>query len=106
MCHRLFFGFVMKVLAWAIRIVLFLFLLIFAVQNTESVNLRFVLGYVWQAPLVILLLAFFAAGALLGMLAVLGHVFSARREIAVLQKQLAERPAPATDPLPPPVAGL
>lgn len=96
----------MKVLAWAIRIALFLFLLIFAVQNTDPVNLRFVLGQVWQAPLVILLLTFFAAGALLGMLAVLGHVYSARREIASLHKQLAERPAPVSEPLPPPVAGL
>lgn len=97
----------MKVLAWAIRIALFLFLLLFAVQNTAPVTLHFVLGYVWQAPLVILLLAFLAGGALLGVLSVLGHLFAQRREIAALKKALAAN-APAVPEVipPPPVAGL
>jgi len=97
----------MKVLSWAIRIALFLFLLLFALQNTAPVTLHFVLGYVWQAPLVILLLAFLIGGALLGILSVLGHLFAQRREIAQLKKDLALATAKSSDiPAPPPVAGL
>jgi len=97
----------MKVLSWAIRIALFLFLLLFALQNTAPVTLHFVLGYVWQAPLVILLLAFLIGGALLGILSVLGHLFAQRREIAQLKKDLASATAKSSDvPAPPPVAGL
>jgi len=97
----------MKVLVWAIRIALFLFLLIFAVQNTQPVTLHFVLGHAWQAPLVILLLAFLVGGALLGILSVLGHLFAQRREIAQLKKDLAAVSAMSPDaPQIPPDAGL
>ena len=52
----------MRLLTWAIRIALFVLLLAFAAKNTDPVTLRFYFGLVWQAPLVALLLAFFAAG--------------------------------------------
>ena len=76
----------MRVLTWAIRIALFVILLAFAAKNTDPVTLRFYFGLAWQAPLVALLLAFFAAGALLGILAMAGIYFSQRREISRLQK--------------------
>jgi len=75
----------MKILTWAIRLIVFLLLFLFAAYNTEPVALRFFLGQVWQAPLVIVLLLFFAAGALLGASSLLGLVFSQRREIARLR---------------------
>ena len=56
----------MRVLTWAIRIALFVVLLAFAAKNTDPVTLRFYFDLVWQAPLVAVLLAFFAAGAALG----------------------------------------
>lgn len=93
----------MKVLTWAIRLVIFLFLFAFAVQNTEPVNLHFVLGHIWQAPLVIVLLVFFAAGALLGVLSLLGLIFGQRREIARLKNEL-RKPAPPAIVEPPPAA--
>jgi putative membrane protein len=76
----------MRVLAWAIRVVLFVVLLAFAAKNTEPVTLRFYFDLAWQAPLVALLLAFFAAGAALGLIAMAGTYFSQRREIARLQR--------------------
>ena len=79
----------MRVLAWAIRIALFVLLLAFAAKNTDPVTLRFYFGLAWQAPLVALLLAFFAAGALLGLAAALGSFLAQRREIARLRR--AER---------------
>ena len=75
----------MRVLAWAIRFALFVLLLAFAAKNTDPVTLRFYFDLAWQAPLVALLLAFFAAGALLGLLAMTGAWLSQRREIARLR---------------------
>jgi len=78
----------MRVLTWAIRIALFILLLAFAAKNTDPVTLRFYFGLVWQAPLVALLLAFFAAGTVLGLIAMLGTHFSQRREVARLEKKV------------------
>ena len=52
----------MRLITWAIRIALFVVLLAFAAKNTDPVTLRFYFDLAWQAPLVALLLAFFAAG--------------------------------------------
>ena len=76
----------MRVLTWAIRLALFVLLVAFAAKNTDPVTLRFYFGLAWQAPLVALLLAFFAAGALLGLAAALGAFLAQRREIARLRR--------------------
>ena len=76
----------MRILTWAIRIALFILLLAFAAKNTDPVTLRFYFGLAWQAPLVALLLAFFAAGVALGLIAMLGSWLAQRREIARLQR--------------------
>ena len=76
----------MRVLTWAIRLALFVVLLAFAARNTEPVTLRFYFDLAWQAPLVALLLAFFAAGAVLGLIAMSGTYLAQRREIARLQR--------------------
>jgi len=76
----------MGVLTWAIRIALFVVLLAFAARNTDPVTLRFYFDLAWQAPLVALLLAFFVAGAVLGLVAMSGTYLAQRREIARLQR--------------------
>lgn len=91
----------MKILTWALRLAIFLFLFVFAVQNTEPVVLHFILGQSWQAPLVILLLAFFAGGAMLGVLSLLGLILRQRREIARLERVLAKPAAPVAVEPPP-----
>ena len=93
----------MTALTWAIRLIIFSFLLVFAIRNTQPTMLRFVLDYAWEAPLVIILLAFFAGGALLGVLSVLGVIFRQRREISRLKREVAKPALPAT-PEPPPLA--
>ena len=90
----------MTALTWAIRLIIFSFLIFFALQNTESVNLRLMFDQVWQAPLVIVLLAFFAVGAVLGVLSVLGVIIRQRREISRLKRELA-KPLPAVVGEPP-----
>jgi len=76
----------MRVLTWAIRIALFVVLAAFAAKNTDPVALRFYFDLVWQAPLVTVLLAFFAAGVALGLLAMLGTCLSQRRELSRLRR--------------------
>ena len=76
----------MRFLTWAIRFALFVVLLAFAARNTEPVTLRFYFDLAWQAPLVALLLAFFVAGAVLGLIAMSGTYLAQRREIARLQR--------------------
>jgi uncharacterized integral membrane protein len=93
----------MTALTWAVRLIIFSFLLLFAVRNTQPTMLRFVLDYVWEAPLVIILLAFFSGGAILGVLSLVGVIYRQRREIARLKRQAAKPLLPPT-PEPPPLA--
>lgn len=92
----------MTALTWAIRLIIFALLVLFALQNSGVVVLNLLPGQIWEAPLVILLLAFFAGGAVLGVLSVVGTLFRQRREIARLKRELA-KPAVAL-PEPPPAA--
>ena len=89
----------MRALTWAIRLIVFVLLVAFAAKNADPVTLRFYFDLALQAPLVVVLVGFFVAGALFGMLALLGALMRQRREIARLKKQ-------ADSPAPPPVAGL
>ena len=94
-------------LTWAIRIALFVLLLAFAAKNTAPVTLRFYFDLAWQAPLVALLLAFFAGGVLLGLAAMLGSWLAQRREIARLRRQdpAASQSLPALAKQPPAAEG-
>jgi len=95
----------MRFLTWTIRIALFILLLAFAARNTETATLRFYFDLAWQAPLIVLLLAFFAAGALLGLLAALGAVLRRGREVARLRRELRTLARSGDAPtLPPPPA--
>ncbi|MFC5302659.1 lipopolysaccharide assembly protein LapA domain-containing protein [Azospira restricta] len=79
----------MRTLVWVVRGFIFLFLFAFAIKNTDPVTLRFFLDTAWQAPLVIVVLAFFAAGAFFGAVSLLGTIFSLRRELAGVRRELS-----------------
>ncbi len=78
----------MKYLSWLLRGVLFVVLLGFAVKNDQPVTLRFFFGYEWNTSLVVLLLCFFALGAGIGILSMMGAVFRQRRELAAVKREL------------------
>jgi uncharacterized integral membrane protein len=80
-----------RVIAWTLRIILFLALFLLALKNTDTVSLHLYFDQVWPAPLILVLLVFFAAGAAMGVLATLATVFRQRREIARLQRELRGR---------------
>jgi putative membrane protein len=76
----------MRYFTWIFRAVLFIVLLGFAYKNDQSVTLNFFFGYEWQSTLVIVLLIFFTAGAVVGILAMLPNVMKKSREISVLKR--------------------
>jgi lipopolysaccharide assembly protein A len=78
----------MRYFTWIFRAVLFIALLGFAYKNGQSVTLSFFFGYEWQSTLVIVLLVFFSAGAVTGILAMLPYVLKKSREIAVMKRDI------------------
>ena len=88
----------MRILTWAIRLVVFVLLVAFAAKNVEPVTLRFYFDLALQAPLVLVLFGFFVLGALFGVTALLTTLLRQRREISVLKKRF-----PPTEPVPPPI---
>lgn len=77
----------MRYLIWFARLILFVLLLGFAVKNDQPVVLRYFFGYEWQASLVVVLLVFFAAGTVVGVLAVLGNLLRQRKQFALLERE-------------------
>ncbi|MDR3392820.1 MAG: LapA family protein [Sulfuriferula sp.] len=72
-----------------LKIALFVFLLGFAVKNSELVTLRYYFGYQWHVPLVLIILIFLAIGAALGVAACLGYLFRQRRELLKMRQALS-----------------
>lgn len=81
----------MRYLGWIAKAVLFILLLGFAVKNSDVVTLRYYLGYEWHAPLVLVILLFFVAGAAVGVSACMGFLFRQRRELIRLRKDSKAR---------------
>ncbi|MDX9700189.1 MAG: lipopolysaccharide assembly protein LapA domain-containing protein [Rhodocyclaceae bacterium] len=79
----------MRIVMWILRVVLFLVLFGFAVKNDQLVQLNFFFGREWQLPLVFVILAAFAAGALLGVTSTFASLLRKRREIGKLRRDLS-----------------
>lgn len=69
-------------LGWLAKLAIFLLVLGFALKNTHPVEFVSYLGYTWQSPLIVMLLIAFLLGALIGLLALLPHLFRLRRQAA------------------------
>jgi uncharacterized integral membrane protein len=91
----------MTALTWALRAIIFVFLVVFATQNTDPVSLRLLPGTIWQAPLVLALLVFFVGGVIIGALSLLGVIFRQRRDITRLKREAVRKPASLTQEVPP-----
>jgi putative membrane protein len=95
----------MKLMFRIVAIILFIVFFGFALKNTQEATLHFFLGYAMQAPLVIMLLGFFAAGAAFGILAMTPTLFRHRRDLGrshktlhALQKDIAAQQAARSQP--------
>jgi lipopolysaccharide assembly protein A len=80
----------LSALVWG---VVFLVLLLFALKNTDPVTVKFYFEQEWRAPLMLVVLAAFAAGAIFGMIACVPAFMRRHREIAGLKKELRLRPS-------------
>jgi putative membrane protein len=93
----------MKFVSTIVGFVLFILFFGFALKNTQEVDLHFFLNYELRGPLVLMLLAFFVAGAALGILAVTPTVFRHRRESSLHKSTIEEMKGSArsgnTEPL-------
>lgn len=81
----------MRVIAWLIRIVVFVLFLAFAIENTEPVIINLFLGYYLEAPLVLFLLGALLIGVLLGLLMLVPNLLRKRRELARLRREVLQR---------------
>ena len=84
----------MRVLSWLIRAFIFLALFAFALNNQQAAVVRWFFGVQWQAPLVIVVLAAFAAGCAVGVVAMLPDAWR-RWQLSLRRQAAAPPPAPA-----------
>jgi lipopolysaccharide assembly protein A len=76
----------MRILVWLLRALVLFALFAFALNNRAEVVVQWFFGYHWQAPLVIVVFAAFAAGCAVGVLAMTPAWWRRR---AVAQRQAA-----------------
>lgn len=69
----------MRTFFWLVRAFIFFTLFAFALNNQQSATVHWFFGVQWQAPMVMVVLAAFAAGAAMGVLAMLPGWWRQRR---------------------------
>jgi len=89
----------MRIVTWAIWLVVFLFLVGFVAKNVDPATLRFYFDLSLEAPLIVILFAAFATGSLFGVVALLPRLLRQRREIARLRREGRARAEPPAPPL-------
>src|SRR6516225_1511285 len=94
----------MKYLLWLLKAAIFFTLFAFALNNQHDATVYFFFGTSWRAPLVLVVLAAFAGGLVVGALGMLPGWWKHRHAAAQLPAAPAV-PAPASAaPAPPAVA--
>ncbi|AEF89150.1 hypothetical protein BO996_21470 [Delftia sp. HK171] len=95
----------MKYFLWLLKAAIFFTLFAFALNNQQDATVHFFFGTSWTAPLVLVVLAAFALGLIVGVLGMvprwLKHRNAARSTQATVPAA-AEAPAAATAPKPAP----
>lgn len=83
----------MRVLIWLAAVLLFFFLLAFALNNQHVVTVHWFFGHAWTAPMIVVVLSAFALGVVLSMLALAPRRW--RERAAATQASGAPPPAAA-----------
>ncbi|RKP52090.1 LapA family protein [Trinickia fusca] len=95
----------MKFIVWLIRVLVFVLLLVLALDNMHSATLN-LLTHPWQAPLILIGLAFFGVGLLAGLVSALPSLVRLKLENGRLRRDLRtarETPAVTVEPPMPPI---
>lgn len=69
----------MRFLSWLLRAAVFFILFAFALNNQHEAQLKWFLGFEFRAPMVLMVLVVFAAGAVFGVLAMMPNWWRQRR---------------------------
>jgi uncharacterized integral membrane protein len=96
-------------LKWALKAAIFFTLFAFALNNQHNATVRFFFGQQWNAPLVLVVLAAFALGLVIGVLGMVPRWWQHRRAAALArqtQKTLATAPPEKTIPPSQPPYGI
>jgi len=95
----------MRYIVWALRLLVFIAVLMFALRNTEPVNVNFYADYVIQnVPLIVVMLVAFVLGAVFGLLLTVPASLRRRREAIRLRRELDRIQATGGDAAAAPVA--
>lgn len=79
----------MRYLVWILRLLVFVLVLLFALKNTDPVDVRFYADHIIAGvPLIVVMLAAFVVGVLFALLAVLPAGLRRRREIRKLRRDV------------------
>ena len=78
----------MKYLLWLLKAAIFFTLFAFALNNQHDATVNFFFGTAWHAPLVLVVLAAFAGGLVVGALGMVPGWWKHRRAAAQLPAQL------------------
>lgn len=87
----------MKYFLWLLKAAIFFTLFAFALNNQQDATVNFFFGTFWRAPLVLVVLAAFAGGMVVGVLGMLPLWW--RHRLAA-QQALQQQGLPETPPLP------
>jgi lipopolysaccharide assembly protein A len=83
----------MKYLTWLPKAAIFFTLLAFALNNQQDTTVHFFFGAQWRAPVVLVVLAAFALGVVVGVLGMVPRWWKHRVEIRRAQRDMAAPPA-------------
>lgn len=78
----------MRYLYVASGLLLFLAVMGFSLKNSQPVTMHYYLGMDWSAPMALVLLIVFCAGALAGIIACLSLLITQRRNLRAMQQEL------------------
>lgn len=95
----------MRYLVWVLRLLVFVLVLLFALKNTQPVQVSFFADYALaNVPLIVVMLVTFLLGLVLGLLIMIFNVTRKKREIAKLKRDVVrledqiQNPVKPTDP--------
>jgi putative membrane protein len=79
----------MRYFVWALRLIVFIVVLLFALKNTEPVKVVFYADQSLEnVPLIVVMLSTFVLGTLFGLLLMAPSSFKRRRQVSRMRKEL------------------
>ncbi len=90
----------MRILVWLLRAFIFFSLFAFSLNNLHTATLHWYFGQSWSAPMVIVVLVAFGAGAAFGVVAMAPSWWRQRQKAQLAQQSTPTAPQTASTPSP------